>query len=269
MIGDLQEHLSLLLLAVVQGVTEFLAISSFGHLARGQLALGVGEGSLVEDVVLHAGTLVAVVVFYRRDLLALARGVFDRTIVDGLDARRYVALIVLGNVPAGIVGIGFKDSIEGLFASPWAVLAAMGVTAVLLASTRRLTVRDHRLTWVGALAIGCAQAFAILPGASRSGWTIATALALGLSPAAAARFSFLLSIPAIAGATVLQLSDVEGAHASVSALGLGFAAAAITGLFCLRWLVALVRRMELHRFAWYLAAVVVVGALVLLAGAGG
>lgn len=264
MIDGVREHLSLLALAVLQGVTEFLPVSSSGHLALGQLVLGVGEGSLVEDVVLHAGTLVAVVVFYRQDLLALVRGLFDRSVVDGLDARRYVALVVLGNVPAAIVGIGFRDTIEGLFDSPWAVLGAMAVTGVMLALTRRLRPGVARLTALGALAIGCAQALAILPGASRSGWTIATALALGLSPSSAARFSFLLSIPAIGGATVLQLSDVGDVQSPVSALVSGFVVAALVGMLCLRWLVALVRRMELYRFAVYLAAVVVVGAAVLL-----
>lgn len=264
MIEGLREHLSLLVLAVVQGVTEFLPISSSGHLALGQLVLGVGEGSLVEDVVLHAGTLVAVVVFYRKDLVSLARGLFDRSVVDGLDARKYVALVVLGNVPAGVVGIGFEDSIERLFDSPWAVLGAMAVTGVMLAFTRLIRPRDARLTVIGALVIGCAQALAIFPGASRSGWTIATALALGLSPAAAARFSFLLSIPAIGGATVLQLSDVGDVQSPVSALAIGFVVAALIGLLCLRWLVALVRRMELYRFSVYLAAVVLIGAVVLL-----
>lgn len=262
--SEFSEHVSLLILAIVQGVTEFLPVSSSGHLAIGQLLMDVGEGSLVEDVVLHAGTLVAVLVFYRRDLLELVRGLGGGHVVDGIDARRYVAWIVLGNVPAGVIGIAFKDRIEGLFDSPWAVLGAMAVTAVVLLLTRRVQVRDATLTPGRALLIGCAQAVAILPGASRSGWTIAMALALGLSPASAARFSFLLSIPAIAGATVLQLADMESVGASPSALALGFVAAAVTGLFCLRWLVALVRRMALHRFAWYLFAVVVVGSVVLL-----
>ena len=265
----LQEHLSILLLAVVQGVTEFLPVSSSGHLAIGQMILQVGEGSLVEDVVLHAGTLVAVLVFYRRDLLALVRGTLrGGAMVDGLRARHYVALLVLGNVPAGVIGLTLKDPIEGLFDRPEAVLTAMAATALLLATTRRFQPQDVRLDAKRAILIGLAQSVAILPGVSRSGWTIAVALGLGMSPVAAARFSFLLSIPAIAGATVLQLSDVESNTTPVTALALGFVAAAVTGMFCLRWLVALVRRMALYRFAWYLAAVVGIGTVVLATGAG-
>jgi len=267
-VSEVNEHLSMLLLAIVQGVTEFLPVSSSGHLALGQMILHVGEGSLVEDVVLHAGTLVAVLVFYRKDLLDLARGLFDGTVVDGLSARRYVGLLVLGNVPAGIIGIGFKDQIEALFDSPVAVFCAMAATAGILLLTRRFTPGEQKLTVGRALAIGCAQSVAILPGASRSGWTIAVALGLGLSPSSAARFSFLLSIPAIAGATLLQLSDLEGVTASLSSLALGFVAAAVTGIFCLRWLVALVRKMALHRFAWYLLAVVTFGFGFLLIGPG-
>ncbi|HKK70857.1 MAG TPA: undecaprenyl-diphosphate phosphatase [Candidatus Krumholzibacteria bacterium] len=266
--SELQNHLSMFVLAVVQGVTEFLPVSSSGHLALGQMILRVGEGSLVEDVVLHAGTLVAVLVFYRRDLVELVLGLWRQGAVDGIGSRRYVALLLLGNVPAGVIGLTLKDRIEVLFDSPVAVLVALGATAVMLAFTRRLQRRNAPVDAWRAVAIGCAQALAILPGASRSGWTIAMALALGLSPVAAARFSFLLSIPAIAGATVLQLSDVENVASPASSLALGFVVAAITGLFSLRWLVVLVRRMELYRFAWYLAAVVTVGAVFLLVRGG-
>lgn len=265
--SELPLLVSLVLLAVIQGVTEFLPISSSGHLALGQLLLGVGEGSLIEDIVMHLGTLVAVVVFYRADIGRLVLGGLGRGAEVG-DSRRYIGWILLGNVPAGVVGVFFKDSIEGLFDSPVAVLAAMAATAVMLAATRAVPRRDRALTARIALLVGIAQAVAILPGASRSGWTIATALFLGLKPAEAARFSFLLSIPAIAGAALLQFTDLEGVSLPVGPLLAAFVTAALVGILCLRWLVALVRRMALHLFAWYLLALVVVGAVVLAVGGG-
>lgn len=254
-LGEWPVHLSMSLLAVVQGVTEFLPVSSSGHLALGEMWLGIGEGSLVEEVALHVGTLVAVIFHYRNDLLELMRGA-----LRGVgDARRYVALLVVGNVPAAIVGLGFKDTIEGLFGSVPAVLLAMAATAVLLASTRAARRGEGAIVWKIAILVGIAQAVAILPGASRSGWTIAVALWFGVRPVEAARFSFLLSIPAIAGATVLQATELGGNTIPWSALALGTVISAFTGMLCLRWLVALVRNMEIHKFAYYLGAVVVVG----------
>lgn len=266
MFDDFSIYLSLLLLAVVQGLSEFLPVSSSGHLALGQMILGVGEGSLIEDIVLHAGTLVAVLVFYRAALLDLVRGFFGKKaeLVDGLSPRLYVGLLVLGNVPAIIVGFTLKDPIEALFTSPWVVFAAMAATAAVLWSTRRVSRGDGVPAARTAFLIGCAQAVAILPGASRSGWTIAVALWLGLRPEAAARFSFLLSIPAILGALLLQVLDGGASETPAGALAIGFVAAALVGLFALRWLVALVRRMELFRFAIYLCILVVVGAAWLL-----
>jgi undecaprenyl-diphosphatase len=254
-------YVSLVLLAVVQGLSEFLPISSSGHLALGQMILGVGEGSLIEDVVLHAGTLVAVLVFYRSALSDLIRGFFGAggAAVDGIDPRRYVGLIVLGNLPAILIGFTLKDRIEEAFTSPWVVFASMGATAVLLWSTRRRVAGPGAPDARTALLIGCAQAVAILPGASRSGWTIAVALWLGLRPEAAARFSFLLSIPAILGALTLQLADGTESSTPAGPLLAGFAVAALVGLFALRWLVALVRRMELFRFAIYLCILTIVG----------
>ena len=261
LIEELPLYGAMLLLAVVQGLTEFLPVSSSGHLALGQLILGMGEGSLTAVVVLHAGTLVAVLVFYRKVIANLVRGVFGASAedVDGISPRLYVGLIIFGNLPAILIGFTLKDRIEALFTSPWAVFLAMGATAIVLWSTRGRIVGTTGPDLRRALLIGCAQAIAILPGASRSGWTISVALWLGLKPEAAARFSFLLSIPVIFGALLLELADQEGADAAVGPLLLGFVAAAFVGLFALRWLVALVRQMELYRFAWYLCILTLVG----------
>lgn len=253
----------MLLLGVVQGVAEFLPISSSGHLALIQNFASLGETSLVEDVVLHTATLLAVVVFYRDSLLGLLLGILR----DLPGARRYGLLLVAGNVPAAVVGLGFKSQIEQLFAQPLVVYGAFLVTGWILFRCRAARSGvGHELEFSAvstkaALVIGCAQAIAIVPGASRSGWTIATGLRFGLAPAEAARFSFLLALPAIGGATLLSLRDLDQVESGLGPLALGFVASALVGYLCLGWLVRLTRQMSLHRFSWYLWAAGLTGGL--------
>ncbi len=257
-------HLTMTAMAVLQGVTEFLPVSSSGHLALAQWLTGVGQGSLVDDIALHVGTLFAVIVFYRRDLIALFRGF----LAGEAQARRYVGFLLLGNLPAAAVGLGLEARVERLFDLPWAVLLAMSATAILLWSTRRVERADGAIDLRRTVLIGLAQGIAVLPGASRSGWTIATALWTGVRPSEAARFSFLLSLPAIGGATILQARDFGSSSVPVTALLLGIVVSALVGILCLRWLVALVRNMALHRFGIYLAVLVLVGVIVSLVGQG-
>lgn len=244
----------MLLLGTVQGITEFLPISSSGHLALIQHFAALGEASLVEDIVLHAATLLAVVLYYRNSLLALVTGILR----GDAGARRYALLIVLANLPAAAVGLGFRHQIEGLFAQPLAIYTAFLVTGWVLFTSRATLAQAtsplefSRVSWRSAMFIGCAQAVAILPGVSRSGWTIAAGLRSGLPPAEAARFSFLLSLPAIGGAMLLSLRDLGSVEAGMGPLALGFVASAAVGYFCLGWLVRLTRQMSLHRFSWYL-----------------
>lgn len=268
-VSSLSPWLFMSLLAVVQGLAEFLPISSSGHLALIQWFAHVGDASITEDVVLHAGTLVAVAFYYRSSLAALLSGMFGD--VEG--ARRYALCLIVGNIPAGIVGIGLKDQIESLFAEPIAIIAALAVTGAMLWRSRGVRGGVEQLEGFEpiplghALLIGLAQAFAILPGASRSGWTLVTGLRLGLAPAAAARFSFLLSMPAIAGATLLSLGDMGESEVGGGALLWGFVLSAAVGYWSLRWLVRLARGGSLHRFAPYLWALcLVAGALVWLRG---
>jgi undecaprenyl-diphosphatase len=258
----LSPHASMAILAVVQGVTEFLPVSSSGHLVLAQFLLDVGQGSILEDVMLHLGTLVAVVVYYRRDLVRLTRDVvrFDGD-ERGTAARAYVAALAVATVPAVVVGLGLKDGIETLFDSVPLVLAALAVTGTLLFATRWIRHGTTPIDMRRALLIGVAQAVAIVPGCSRSGWTIATALLVGVPPAEAARFSFLMSIPVILGASVVEIRDASGADAPFSALGLGIVLSALVGLASLWWLVRLVRGMRLHLFSYYLWVVALGGAL--------
>ncbi len=251
--------LSLYLLAVIQGITEFLPVSSSGHLALAENLLGVGRGNVFDEVLLHLGTLGAVLVFYRKDLWQLVRGIFRRG-EEGHEARRYLALLLLGSVPAGLVGVGFADRIEPVFEHMDFVLLFLALTGALLWWSERIPRRDLPLSPRIAVLVGCAQAIAILPGFSRSGWTIVVGLVLGLSPREAARYSFLLSVPAIAGATLLQFLQHPAPARPLLILVLAVTLSFVVGLVCLRWLVRLVQRMSLRRFAYYLWALVLVGA---------
>lgn len=255
-------------LGAVQGATEFLPVSSSGHLAVGQLLLGravTGNSSLLFEVLMHLATLLAVVVVYRRDVLGLLRGV-GRALVavfrGGLgplvrdDAQANLALCVAaGTIPTGVLGLTLRGPAGVLAGSPEGLgLAFLAVAALLLAS-RKWPGGSRELDWKAALIIGLAQGIAVLPGVSRSGVTIATALALGLPRAEAARFSFLLAIPAILGAAALEF-DCSAIPAGELALALSLSAATAftVGLGALLLLVRLVQGGRLWLFAPYVAA---------------
>ncbi len=262
------EFLSMLILAVVQGLTEFLPVSSSGHLVLVQHLLDTREGDVFFDVVLHLGTLGSVLVVYRKEVLRLLR--LDRP------ARGYVLGLVVGTLPAVAVGLLAKDAIESVFASPSFAAAGLLVTAAVLFSTRaaRPAAAGASPTWEPrpvapwrALVIGCAQAVAILPGVSRSGSTIAASLWSGLERAEAARFSFLLSVPAILGALVLHLADGAGRELGTPAAVAALAAAAVVafavGLLAIRWTALAVVQAHFWKFSGYCLVVGVVALLVL------
>lgn len=271
--------LEAVILGVVQGLTEFLPISSSGHLVMTEYLLGISMPGVLLEVVLHVGTLLSVVIVYRGRLLGLTRGALtgDRT------AWRYILLLGLATVPAGLVGLFLKDPIETAFDTPAVTGFMLLVTGLLLYSTRwaargrgaatgepdaaaevegaEATALHASPVGIGvATAMGLAQAFAILPGISRSGTTITTGLWGKVDAVRAAEFSFLMSIPAIAGAAVLQVGDVHEVTAGALPLAVGFLAALLSGIVAIRSLVWLLRRQGFHRFAYY---VWLVGALFL------
>jgi undecaprenyl-diphosphatase len=247
------------LLGLIQGLTEFLPVSSSGHLALAGRLVEVPEQGMFFEVLLHVATLVAVVFYYRKEVAEMV-GALPRLVAAPTTAwrqegpARRVVLIVLATLPTAIVGITLKDFFEGFKANPSWVGAALWVTAaLLLAARRRGAGVGINLTVSGALLIGVAQSLAITPGVSRSGATIAVALLLGLSAARAARFSFLLSIPAISGAMVLQLKDGLPDQLPWTTAGIGFAVSLLSGYFALRLLVVLVERQRFAAFAPYCA----------------
>ncbi len=256
--GSTSEDFAVLsLLALIQGLTEFLPISSSGHLVLTQEALPIEHAPLAVDVALHLGTLLAVFVVYRKAILEIARNALRGEVREPL-------LLALATLPVGVVGVAFGDELEAAFSEPRLAAACLLATALMLVVGewgRRRRARegaDRELDVAAALAIGFAQALAVLPGVSRSGTTIAMGLLLGLSPERAARTSFLLSIPAILGAAVLALPDLAGdgggPENGFPALLWAVLFAAFVGWGALRILLAFLARGAFLWFAVYCAA---------------
>lgn len=255
-----------IILGLVQGLTEFLPISSSGHLVIVPAVLGWDEPSLTFDILLHLGTLAAVVVYFRHELLGMVLGILGRGLNPAL-ARRMALYLVIGTVPAGILGLAFGDLFERLFQSPLYTCGELVATAVILLATERFGERARRreVDTQVALTMGLAQAAAISPGISRSGATIGAGLWLGLSREEATRFSFLLSIPAIAGAGLVGAADVASGELEMTAsVVAGVIASAISGYLSIGGLLRYVRTRSLDIFAGYLLVVAPLAAIVIL-----
>ncbi|MEE8191750.1 MAG: undecaprenyl-diphosphate phosphatase [Gemmatimonadales bacterium] len=253
-----------LLLGVVQGLTEFLPVSSSGHLVVAEAAVGLTTPGVVVEVALHVATLLAVVIVYRTRLWQLTRD----ALFGSSSAWRYIGLLLLGSIPAALIGFFLADFFERAFESLLLVGVDFVVTGLILWSTRwiRPSASRQEPSRSGAFGIGVAQALAILPGISRSGATVAAGLWQRVDAVRAAEFSFLLAIPAIIGAAVLQVPHLAAGTESVGLgpLALSFAAALASGVWAIRFLVALLRKGAFHRFApycWAIGAVTVTWAL--------
>ena len=252
----MEETLDSILLGIVQGLTEFLPVSSSGHLVLAQEILNAsfGQGILFE-VAVHIATLFAILIFYRRRVANLVYGTLTRE----RHALEYAGKLIVGTLPAVAVALLLRDFIEEQFDSLLGVGICLIITGFLVWSTR-FTIKDGGIessgtnepTWAGALLIGCVQAFAILPGISRSGSTVAAGLALGLNPLAAAEFSFMLGMIAMAGAGVLLLPELTSIDPSVvGPILFGSVAALFSGLAALAAFVWLLRTQRFYAFAWY------------------
>jgi undecaprenyl-diphosphatase len=221
------------ILSVLQGVAEFLPISSSGHLVLGKALLGMGDLGMRLDIFLHVGTLVAVAAFYWAIIWRVVRNL----------EWAYMGKILLSAVPAGIVGVLFKDELEAAFASPKMVGAALMFTGLVLTATKFMKAGQKDVSWGRAIWMGLAQAVAILPGVSRSGMTLAAARASGVDAEKSAEFSFLMSAPPIAGAALLEILDAMEAVDSAAEVSWGLTiyggiVAAVVGYFSLKLLVA-------------------------------
>jgi len=243
-----------LVLGLVQGLTEFLPISSSGHLVLAEEILGYRPPGVYFEVGLHLATLLSVFIAYGPRIRALLRGVLTRE----REAWRYLFLLLLASVPAGIAGIGFREFFERTFASGVSLGVQFLVTAAILWLTRPAlrNATSDRITPGTALAMGIGQAVAILPAVSRSGTTIAAGLWAGVAPATAAEFSFLMSIIVIGGSGLLEARHIPpGVDLLNPGFIVAFVAALVSGVWSIRLLVALLKRARFHAFAWYCALV--------------
>lgn len=258
-----------LVLGLVQGLTEFLPVSSSGHLVIVPFIAGWPQPTVAFDVAVHVGTLLAVLWVFRDRVWTLVAELFG-----GGAERRTLGLLAIGTIPAAVLGGVAGSRIEGAFERPVLVSLLLGVTGwALLSAEGSLEARSEEprgedsIGAVDAGVVGVAQAAAILPGISRSGSTIAAGMARGLSRDAATRFSFLLAIPVIAGATIVKIPDLarEGSSGGGGALAIGVAAAALSGTFAVRGMLAFVARRGLQPFGVYCFLAMTAGLLTALA----
>jgi undecaprenyl-diphosphatase len=250
-----------IVLGAVQGLTEFVPISSSGHLVLVPALFGWNKPALAFDVMLHTASLLALLVYFSGELLDLARGMLSRD----TDARRLFMLLVIGTIPAVIAGVALGDYFEAAFTDAAASAVQLVITAVILvAAELLLRVNEHRTSTRGirlrtmdslggrdATVIGIAQAISILPGISRSGSTIGAGLALSMNRDDAARFSFLLAIPALVGATLLEVPELGGAELGLGAAVSGFVASLITSYAAISGLIRYLKTRTLYPFAAY------------------
>lgn len=272
------DMLESIILGLLQGLAEFLPISSSGHLVIGKELLGVNEAGMFFDIMLHAGTLLSIFVVFRKKIVDIIGGCIRRDKVQLKEAF----YIILASVPTAIIGIGFKKTLENLFENPRAVCVALLVTAtILFISQWGITGSKHpencgiKMNWWRALVTGTVQGIACIPGISRSGSTISSMIFLGVNRKYAGEFSFLMSIPAVGGAALLDLIKwfkCQGANVNAElaekcanagnfnlALIVGVIVAFVAGIFALKWLMAFVKKGKFHYFSYYLWVVGVLG----------
>jgi len=247
-----------IILGIIQGLTEFLPVSSSGHLELVKAMQGsnaMAKESMLTTVVLHFATALSTIVVFRKDVGDIFKGLFQFKLNDSF---YYSLKIILSMIPAAIVGVIFSEELETFFSGQILLVGAMLlVTGLLLFLADRAKNTVKEVSFMHSLLIGIAQAIAILPGISRSGATIGTSVILGIDKSKAARFSFLMVVPLILGKVAKDLlSDdfvIEGAN--YTALGVGFIAAFITGIIACTWMIRLVKKSKLTYFAIYCFAV--------------
>jgi undecaprenyl-diphosphatase len=246
-----------IILGIVQGLTEFLPVSSSGHLEIGHALFGIeGESNLLFDILVHGATVLSTLVIFRKDIINIIRGFFR---FQWNEQTHYLFKILLSAVPVGIAGVLFEDQIEDLFVGNmvW-VGSALLVTAALLAFANFYRKGTRKIGYIDALIIGFAQMIAVIPGISRSGSTIATGMILGNNNKELARFSFLMVIIPILGANFLKIFSGEMAaesHVEVLPLLAGFLAAFLAGMLACKWMIGIVSKGKLIYFAIYCAII--------------
>ena len=247
----MQNFIDVTILSVLQGVAEFLPISSSGHLVIGQHLLGINAPGMRLDTFLHLGTLLAIFVYYRKVVFSLLSGMFRRD----LSSWKYIAKILISSVPAILIYVFFKEKIEGLFENAKMTGSLLMFTAAVLCITKYLPQGKKDISFKRAFYMGVAQAIALLPGVSRSGMTLTSSRMTHIEPEKAAEFSFLMSAPLIAGAAVLQtvksFSESQANEISWPLTIYGLIVAAIIGYFSLAVLVKTLKSSKFWLFGVY------------------
>ncbi len=233
-------------LGIIQGLTEFLPISSSGHLVLGQSFLGINQTGNEFEILVHMGTLTSILYVFFNDIRELLLS------IKSIKTQRYIFFIFIATVPAVVVGFGLKDIIETFFDNLFVVGLALIFTGFILLVSSYFRKIDIKQNYFHSFIIGIAQAIAIIPGISRSGMTISCALFFGINPKQAARFSFLLAIPVITGAGLLLLLDLNNSFQLEPSIALGgFISSFLIGVMSLKWLIGLLENGKFHYFGLY------------------
>ena len=246
-----------MILGIIQGLTEFLPVSSSGHLVLAQKLLGVKQSGVTFEVLVHLGSLVAVLIYFRVKIWMLIKSLF---VPRQIAHRKVVLFLIIGTIPAVMVGFSLKDFFERSFSSPVLASSMLLVTGAILLSTRFVSKSNRKVNLAAAIIMGIGQAISILPGISRSGTTIASGMLWGVDPSEAAEFSFLLSIHAIAGAVVLNAKDLLALESHLAGQYLvGTCSAFLFALLAVYTVLAVVRKGKFEYFAYYCFAAGLLG----------
>ncbi len=258
------DYLDSLILGIIQGLTEFLPVSSSGHLELGKSILGdnsLPKESMIFTVVLHFATALSTIVVFIKDIIEIIKELLK---FEWNSNTQFIFKIIISMLPAALIGVFFETELESLFSNNIVLVGAMLIiTGLLLILADRAQNTSKNVSFKNAFTVGVAQAVAILPGISRSGATISTAVLLGIDKTKAARFSFLMVIPLIFGKIFKDIfsGELSYENAQITSLGIGFIAAFVSGLLACTWMIRLVKNSQLKYFAYYCAVVGIIAIL--------
>ena len=258
------DYLDSLILGIIQGLTEFLPVSSSGHLELGKSILGdnsLPKESMIFTVVLHFATALSTIVVFRKDIIEIIKELLK---FEWNSNTQFIFKILISMLPAAFIGVFFETELESLFSNNIVLVGAMLIiTGLLLLLADRAQNTSKNVSFKNAFTVGVAQAIAILPGISRSGATISTAVLLGIDKTKAARFSFLMVIPLIFGKIFKDIfsGELSYENAQITSLSIGFIAAFVSGLLACTWMIRLVKNSQLKYFAYYCAVVGIIAIL--------
>ena len=275
------EALNNILIGIIQGLTEFLPISSSGHLVLGKTLLHMNNDSIALEVLVHFGTFLSVIIYFRDDvknLIVQGFKYFPDFLKFGIAGIRknidpknlyypyYIYFIILGSIPAAVIGLSYKDEIESIFADPKIALICLMVTGIVLILSKYAKDKDKKLGSASAFLIGLAQSIAILPGISRSGFTIVAGMFLGVNKETVAKYSFLMSLPVIFGAFILKLNELLALHLTAEEwfnYSLAILSSAVSGYYAIHIVMDFVKKGKFMYFGFYCIAISITGMILI------